>query len=523
MSEPRLFIARDLGDDLLRAMIEAEGAAGIAPATATLDELRRMVAAWQATVDQPVDLHGKPCALPAPAWHLQALLALADGDDGAAARARRQYHARWLGHLLMPDRPEFRPLVTILIPTYNRAAMTAEAVESCLAQTWRPIEVLVVDDGSTDDLAGALARFGTDVRVVRKENGGVSTARNTGITAARGDFIHFLDSDNLLLPLSAARKVDAFAHIADAELCYSRAEVRGSRRFRQPAADGSAPESPIKTVDVAYPISLMLGSDSRHGFYVSCVMVPRFTLLMAGPFDKDMRRTEDTLYWLRLALRGTKAIRVEAKLTVRRLFPDRLSAPTKPVWLKLLFTLRTARYCLASPRNWPVVAHCMATVRRILVKQAEHAPITPATRAEIVALAAEMGAFEDKDGMPALPLFAQCRHLLAVPKAGVDSESQVMLRTLRVAAHKAAQRSAPLTPADLLYWRDTAVTVSANGRLNAFCRHAAREVVRSPAALPLVDELLRHSIGIPKRRTIDRYLTLRKLGVPRWLALRLCG
>ena len=80
----------------------------------------------------------------------------------------------------------------------------------------------MVDDGSTDNPAAALQKFGDRVRVLRKPNGGVSSARNAGIAAARGDFIHFLDSDNLLLPDAVSAKIAAYAAVADARIVRQR-------------------------------------------------------------------------------------------------------------------------------------------------------------------------------------------------------------------------------------------------------------------------------------------------------------
>ncbi|HEY0160281.1 MAG TPA: glycosyltransferase family A protein [Thermoanaerobaculia bacterium] len=94
-------------------------------------------------------------------------------------------------------------LVSTIIPVYNRARMLREAVASVLAQTYRPIEIIVVDDGSTDDtgaVADALAAEHDVVRVIHQQNGGVGSAREAGRLAARGEFIQYLDSDDLLDP-----------------------------------------------------------------------------------------------------------------------------------------------------------------------------------------------------------------------------------------------------------------------------------------------------------------------------------
>ena len=91
-------------------------------------------------------------------------------------------------------------LVSVVIPTYNRSAICRAAVESVLAQTYPNVEVIVVDDGSTDDTRDAIARVNSRVQVIWQHNAGVSAARNTGMAAARGEYIAFLDSDDRWLP-----------------------------------------------------------------------------------------------------------------------------------------------------------------------------------------------------------------------------------------------------------------------------------------------------------------------------------
>jgi glycosyltransferase involved in cell wall biosynthesis len=89
-------------------------------------------------------------------------------------------------------------LVSIVINNYNYVRYLEAAVESALAQTWRPLEVVVVDDGSTDDSWSVVERFGERVRAIRQANGGQGAAYNSGFAASRGDWILFLDSDDLL-------------------------------------------------------------------------------------------------------------------------------------------------------------------------------------------------------------------------------------------------------------------------------------------------------------------------------------
>ncbi len=99
--------------------------------------------------------------------------------------------------------------VSAVIPTYNRAACVGEAIESALAQSVACHEVIVVDDGSIDETPSVVSSFGDRVRTIRQENGGVSAARNTGIRAATGNWIAFLDSDDLWVPERIEMLVDA--------------------------------------------------------------------------------------------------------------------------------------------------------------------------------------------------------------------------------------------------------------------------------------------------------------------------
>ena len=101
-----------------------------------------------------------------------------------------------MDHHIMQD----EPLVSVIIPTYNRAHYVVEAVESVLAQTHKNIEIIVVDDGSTDGAEEILDPYKDRIRYFYQENQGVSAARNLGIRNANGQYLAFLDSDDLWLP-----------------------------------------------------------------------------------------------------------------------------------------------------------------------------------------------------------------------------------------------------------------------------------------------------------------------------------
>lgn len=112
-------------------------------------------------------------------------------------------------------------LVSVIIPTYNRAQLAGRAVRSALAQTYRPLEIIVVDDGSTDDTAAVLRAFGDRIQVIRQANQGRSLARNHGLAAATGEYVAFLDSDDVWSPDALAAEVEVLHANPRAGICYS--------------------------------------------------------------------------------------------------------------------------------------------------------------------------------------------------------------------------------------------------------------------------------------------------------------
>jgi hypothetical protein len=146
-------------------------------------------------------------------------------------------------------------LVSVVIPVFNRPAMLVEAVESVLGQSYRPLEIIVVDDGSTDDTPAAVAgleRANPEiVRSIRRSNGGPGAARESGRSVARGEFLQFLDSDDLLLPRKLELQVEALRSVGHTATCYGKTKcIR---------ADGTVEESTRRTgeqLDSIFPAIL---------------------------------------------------------------------------------------------------------------------------------------------------------------------------------------------------------------------------------------------------------------------------
>ena len=189
-------------------------------------------------------------------------------------------------------------LVSVVIPTYNYGHFVTGAVESALAQTYADREVIVVDDGSEDDTRDRLAIYDGRIRYIRQENRGLSSARNTGIRAARGALVAFLDSDDLWHPEKLAVQARYLGeHPEVALLASDHLDMHTSEmgELDWPRIDGSRPIG-------ARPISfeqLVIGS--RFG---ACgVVARRWCFDEVGLFDETLRSAEDLDMWIRIASR----------------------------------------------------------------------------------------------------------------------------------------------------------------------------------------------------------------------------
>ena len=191
-------------------------------------------------------------------------------------------------------------LVTTIIPVYNRSPMLREAVASVLAQTYRPIEIIIVDDGSVDDtakVADELAEvYPETIRVIHQVNKGVGLAREAGRQETRGEFIQHLDSDDLLLPQKFEKQVAGLKAHPECGVAY------GKTRYRHP--DGRVEPQPWKRsgtrMETMFPSMLMSRWwDTPTPLYRALVCE------QAGPWT-DLRLDEDWEYDCRIAALGVR-------------------------------------------------------------------------------------------------------------------------------------------------------------------------------------------------------------------------
>jgi glycosyltransferase involved in cell wall biosynthesis len=186
-----------------------------------------------------------------------------------------------------------------IIPTYNRAELTVRAVESALAQTSPPIEILVVDDGSTDDTREAMAQFGSAVRYVYQPNAGVAAACNTGARQATGDWISFLDSDDVWLPSYFEQLVTAIETTGGgAELYFADITLEGSGSVWEEGRFSIEGAHELRE-DPADWLMLPLQPMTSQG-----AMIRRETYLQLGGMETSLLGREDTHLFFRIGLAG---------------------------------------------------------------------------------------------------------------------------------------------------------------------------------------------------------------------------
>ena len=198
------------------------------------------------------------------------------------------------------------PLVSVIIPTYNRGWIIKEAIDSVLAQDFKDFELIVVDDGSTDNTPEILNSYRGDILVFRQDNQGVSAARNRGIAEASGRFIAFLDSDDLWLPQKLFRQVEFFNKNPDAQICQTEetwirkgVRVNPKKRHKKPWGMIFEPS-----------LALCLVSPSA-------VMIRRSLFKKVGGFDETLPACEDYDLWLRISCRYPVCL-IDTPLIIKR-------------------------------------------------------------------------------------------------------------------------------------------------------------------------------------------------------------
>lgn len=279
----------------------------------------------------------------------------ADSDPALLAPARS-----------VPLSESRRPSFSVVVAAWQAAPTVATAVRSALEQTTSPHEVVVCDDGSTDDVAAALAPFGDQVRLLRIPHSGASVARNTAAATVSGDFIAILDADDVWQPRRLQRLGDLSAARPDLDLLTTDAWllVGGERRGRFYDA-------------AAFPVEDQRIEILRRNFFFAHVAVRRTAWLAHGGLAPDLARGEDWDLWLRLLFAGSLAGCVAEPLADYRVHAASLSADRAASLMARVTVLeRAAATQRLTPAQRDVLSRARAGyLRRARAARAERALI----------------------------------------------------------------------------------------------------------------------------------------------------
>ncbi|HLA81764.1 MAG TPA: glycosyltransferase family A protein [Thermoleophilia bacterium] len=201
------------------------------------------------------------------------------------------------------------PLISCIVPVFNGERYLGEALESIRAQTYRPLEIIVADDGSTDGTATVVAGFAEPVRYLFQPNAGPAAARNLGLGAAQGEYVAFLDADDLLYPEKLARQMARFQARLDLDLC-----VTYVRNFWTPEL--AQEEAHYRDHPRA---------QAMPGYYTSTLLAKRALFDTVSQFNNAYRHGDATEWFVRVAERAAVVELLPDVLTYHRMHDANLS------------------------------------------------------------------------------------------------------------------------------------------------------------------------------------------------------
>jgi glycosyltransferase involved in cell wall biosynthesis len=237
------------------------------------------------------------------------------------------------------------PAISIITPAYNVSGFLPQTVASALAQTWRDFEMLIVDDGSTDDtqqVARSWERADPRIRVFTRENGGASAARNTAIEHARGEYFALLDGDDFWHPTFLESQMRIFDRWRAVDI------VTGNGYNLGGVMDGQ-PFNPAGTT--CRELSLLDILERETAVFIMSVF-RRAVIERVGTFDNRLRTNEDYDLWIRAAHAGFVFIHNPVPLGHYRRRPDSVTADEIKMFTGIMRVLkRASRLCADRPRE----------------------------------------------------------------------------------------------------------------------------------------------------------------------------
>ena len=241
--------------------------------------------------------------------------------------------------------------VSVIIPAYNAAWCVAHAVDSVLAQHFRDYELIVVNDGSSDNTAEVLSAYDDKLRVLDKPNGGLSSARNAGIRAARGRYIAFLDADDRWLPDKLAKQVALMTARPELAFCSTAALLEDPDGM--PLGEWRCGSHAISALEGIFSANAYVAGSG------SAAMVRMDALEKAGGFDETLRSLEDIDMWMRLSAIGGYAC-VEEPLTIILKRPDSMSGNLDVMRDAAITVMRRNRQLLPDKKRGSYWRHAYA-------------------------------------------------------------------------------------------------------------------------------------------------------------------
>lgn len=208
-----------------------------------------------------------------------------------------------------------QPLVSVIIPTYNRAGLIGQAIENMFEQTYPNLEVIIVDDGSTDNTKEVLTSYGSKIRWISQQNAGPSAARNRGLAMAAGEIIAFQDSDDTWHPSKIARQVSLLERAGNSVvccICNTDIQSPGGKVIT------SFDNAPIRTIyEEGLWTNVAEVLTTRFVLFNQAAAIRKEVLNRIGGFDESLRYLEDSEFPLRLSLEGPWAF-IRTPLVLQR-------------------------------------------------------------------------------------------------------------------------------------------------------------------------------------------------------------
>lgn len=195
-----------------------------------------------------------------------------------------------------------RPLVSVILPAYNGELYVGQAIDSVLQQTYQNFEIIVIDDGSTDNTSRVIQNFGKKVRYVYQQNGGIGAVRNRGIAMANGDFFAFLDHDDLWLPKKLELQMEQMEIHPELDMVFCAVtQFLSPEKEEELSKQFACPKTPFK------------------GYAIGAMLIKRDSFHKVGPFSTNFRVGEFIDWYARAQHEGLQIQYLDIPLYRRRI------------------------------------------------------------------------------------------------------------------------------------------------------------------------------------------------------------